>query len=97
MSRFRRTPRRAVVEQDARLEILACLHSAEPMSIDQVCSRTGLHPTQAKHHLLILDAFGLVRDKGGIEDQQPLYVTRLRQSPAWVTRAVNRHRHAAAE
>lgn len=96
MSRPRRRPRRAIVEHDARLDILCCLDPSEPASIAQVCSKTGLHMKQANHHLRILAAVGLVGNKDG-EGGQALYVTRLKQSPAWVTRAVNRHRQAAAE
>lgn len=87
-----------MVEHDARLEILSCLGPSEPTSVDQVCGKTGLRTTQARHHLRILDAFGLVRGKGDEGGGPALYVARLvRQSPAWVTRAVNRHRQAAAE
>lgn len=75
MSRVRRFPRLAVVEHSARLDILSCLDPSEPMSVAQVCSRIGLHMTQAKHHLRILNAFGLARDKGDEERGQVLYVT----------------------
>jgi predicted transcriptional regulator len=86
-----------VVEHDARLEILCCLHPTEPMGIAQVSSKTGMQPRCATHHLRILDSFGLVSGTEDVEGGQALYVTRLKQSPAWVTRAVNRHRQAAAE
>lgn len=97
MSRSRRPPRRAVVEHDARLDILCCLHPSEPMGVAQVSSKTGMGPRLATHHLRILDSFGLVSEAGDTGDGQALYVTCLRESPAWVTRAVNHHRHSAAE
>jgi predicted transcriptional regulator len=83
-----------VVEHEARLNILSCLDASEPMSIAQVCNKAELHTTQVSHHLRILDSFGLVKGEG--ENGQALYVTRLKQNPAWVRRAVNRHRHRKA-
>jgi len=86
-----------VVEHDARLDILCSLHPTEPMGIAQVSSKTGMRPRRATHHLRILDSFGLVSETDDVEDGQALYVTRLKESPAWVTRAVNHHRQARAE
>jgi hypothetical protein len=94
MSRRRRSPRRAVVEHGARLDILCCLDPFESVNIAQVCRETGLHLAQVKHHLRILDTFGLVRNES--EGGETLYVACLEQSPAWVTRAVDSHRRRAA-
>ena len=93
MSRSRRPPRRAVVEHDARLDILCCLDPDESMAIAQVSTRTGIHPTLTKHHINILDAFSLVGKKEE-EGGQAFYVARLDEQPDWVREAVETHRSA---
>ena len=91
------SPRRAVVEHDARLDILCCLADGGPLAVEQVSGRTGMNPTQTRHHMQILDAFGLV-GKSREEGVGPtLYVARLNENPPWVIRAVNDHRRAAAK
>jgi predicted transcriptional regulator len=65
------------------------------MGIAQVSSKTGMHPRRATHHLRILDSFGLVSEAEDV-DGGALYVLCLKENPAWVTRAVNRHRQAVA-
>jgi DNA-binding transcriptional ArsR family regulator len=86
------SPRRAVIEHDARLDILCCLAGGEPLALAQVSGRTGMHPTRATHHMRILDAFGLVGKRRDGECGQVLYVARLDEHPAWVAEAVEAYR-----
>lgn len=88
------SPRRAVVEHDARLDILSCLADEGALAIEQVSGRTGLDPTRTKHHLQILNAFGLVgkTQEGGVGPT--LYVARLQAHPPWVREAVEKHKRA---
>jgi len=97
VSRPRRCPRRAVVEHDARLGILCCLANGEALAVDQVSDRTEMHPIQTKHHMQILDVFGIVRRTRKGESGQALYVLCLDEQPDWVREAVDAHRKVAAE
>jgi hypothetical protein len=87
------SPKRAVVEHDARLDILCCL-AGEPLAVEQVSGRTGRGRTHTRHHMQILDAFGLVGTKGDVKGGQVVYVGRLDEQPAWVRKAVEAHRAA---
>jgi DNA-binding transcriptional ArsR family regulator len=87
-------PRRAVIEHDARLDILCCLAEGEPLAVEQVSGKAGMHPTRTAHHMRILEAFGLVGKKRKGRSGQTLYVARLEEHPPWVARAVNDHRQA---
>lgn len=89
-----RSPRRAVVEHDARLDILCCLDPVDPMAIAQVSGATGMPPTKAAHHMRILDAFGLVGKRRDGGHGRVLYVKRLDEHPVWVAEAVEAHRPA---
>lgn len=88
--------RRAVVEHDARLDILCCLNG-EPLAVEQVSGRIGMHPTRTKHHMRILDAFGIVGRTRSGDSGQALYVARLDEQPDWVREAVEAHKRAAKE
>jgi DNA-binding transcriptional ArsR family regulator len=86
-----------VVEHDARLGILCCLADGEALAVEQVSDRTGMQPRQTKHHMQILDVFGIVRRTRKGESGQAIYVLRLDEQPRWVREAVEAHRRVAAE
>lgn len=90
------SPRRAVVEHDARLDILCCLADGGPLTIEQVSGRTGIDPTRTKHHAQILDAFGLVGKTQEDGIGPILYIARLQAHPPWVREAVAEHKRAVA-
>lgn len=90
-----RIAREAVVRHDARLDVLCCLDSDEPMATEQISGRTGMEARRTAYHLRVLRAFGLVdtMQKDGVGPV--LYVSRLDQQPGWVADAVNEHREVA--
>lgn len=87
------SPLKSVVEHDVRLDILCCL-DGEPLTIPQVSARIGKDERHVAHHMTMLDSFDLVEQAGEAESGQPLYVARVKEHPAWVARAVNKHRLA---
>lgn len=88
------SPRRAVVEHDARLDILCCLNG-EPLAVEDVSGRTGMHPIRTRHHMQILDAFGIVGRTRSGDSGQALYVACLDEQPDWVREAVEAHKGVA--
>ena len=88
-------PRRAVIEHDARLDILCCLKDG-PLSVIQVSDRARQDPRITEHHIEILGTFGVVRKKDG-GNGQLLYVARLDEQPDWVREAVEAHRGTLAK
>jgi DNA-binding transcriptional ArsR family regulator len=90
-----RITREAVVRHDARLDILCCLDSDEPLATKQISGRTGMEPPRTAYHLKVLRAFGLIGTTQEDGRCPVLYVLRLEQQPEWVTDAVNEHREVA--
>jgi DNA-binding transcriptional ArsR family regulator len=76
------------------LDILCCL-SGDPLAVEQVSGKTGMAQTRAKHHMRILDAFGLIGKMREGESGRMLYVARLDGQPEWVREAVERHKRVA--
>lgn len=90
-----RITREAVVRHDARLDILCCLDSDEPLAAQQIGGRTGMGTHRTAYHLRVLRASGLIgtTQKDGVGPVP--YVSRLDQQPEWVMDAVNEHREVA--
>lgn len=89
----RSTALRSVVEHPLRLDIL-CRLDGRPLTVPQVSALVGIDARQGEHHAQLLDSFGLLEKAGDGEGGQTLYVARLKDQPAWITRAVNERRHA---
>jgi hypothetical protein len=88
-----RSPRRAVLAHNARLDILCCLDSEEPLVIQQVGARAGLDDRLTAYHLRILDRFRLAGRKRQLGEAGPTgYVLRLGKQPDWVIKTVEAHR-----
>lgn len=90
-----RITREAVVRHDARLDILCCLDSDEPMATEQISGRTGMEVRRMAYHLRVLRAFGLIGTTPKDGKGPALYVLCLDRQPGWVTAAVNEHRGVA--
>jgi hypothetical protein len=89
---MRASPRRAVIEHDARLSILCCLLSSpEPLDFSQVSAGTGLGSIQVKHHVRILDAFRLVKKQREVDSGKTRYAAQLDVQPYWVRAAIQVH------
>jgi hypothetical protein len=61
------------------------------MALERVARRTGMGERQAKHHMRILEAFGLIgkrEEDGGLV----VYALHLDDQPAWVSMAIKAHR-----
>jgi DNA-binding transcriptional ArsR family regulator len=56
-----RSPRRAALAHEARLDILCCLDPEEPLKAEQIGTSTGLDSRLAGYHLRILDRLRFVR------------------------------------
>jgi RecB family endonuclease NucS len=89
-----RSLRQAVVQHRARLDILCCLDPGQPLAIEQVADETGMQERLAKHHMRILEAFGLVAARRTADSGPILYVLCLDDKPAWVSVVVEAHRPA---
>jgi predicted transcriptional regulator len=87
--------REAVVRHDARLDILCCLDSNEPMAAEQISGRTGIETHRTAYHLRVLRASGLIGTTQKDGRGSALYVLRLDQQPEWVANAVDEHREVA--
>jgi len=87
--------REAVVRHGARLDILCCLDSAEPLAPEQISGRTGMEARRAIYHLKVLLAFGLIRATRKDGRGPVVYRSRLDQQPEWVTDVLNEHREVA--
>lgn len=90
------SPLKSVVEHDARLDMLDSL-DRNPQTIRHLSEQTGRDERHVAHHMKMLVDFDLASETGDQgEDKQPLYVTDLKEQPAWVARAVNVRRRARA-
>jgi hypothetical protein len=69
--------------------------NGEPLAVEDVSGRTGMHPTRTRHHMSILDAFGIVGRTRSRDSGQALYVARLDEQPDWVREAVEANKGAA--
>lgn len=85
-------PLEPIVRHDVRLDILCCLVDREPLEVAQVSASTGRDKHLVRHHLKLLEAFGLVRKEGGRRSRPALYVACLDEHPDWVAEAVRDHR-----
>jgi hypothetical protein len=82
-----------VVEHPLRLDIL-CRLDGRPLTVPQVSAMIGIDAKYGEHHAQLLGSAGLLEKVGDDEEGQVLYVARLKDQPAWITRAVNERRHA---
>jgi DNA-binding transcriptional ArsR family regulator len=85
----------AVVRHGARLDILCCLDSGEPLAPEQISGRTGMEVCRTIYHLKVLRAFGLIGTTQKDGKGPALCTLNLARQPEWVAAAVNEHREVA--
>lgn len=90
-----RSPRRAALAHETRLDILCCLNPDNPLGPAAVSKRVKREEEVVEYHLRILDRFRLVGRKRRRGEVGPTgYVLRVAQHPDWVAAAVEAHRES---
>ncbi len=84
-------PPRGVLKNKVRLDLLCCLKTEGPMTVDGLSEKTGKSPTAVAYLLDPLEEYGVIRRTGERIGNEPLYEARLDDQPAWVRKAVEEH------